>query len=349
MTQLYDNLYKTIGLILAENGETRTLSLLRIVNKVVSKAVSNIDEPLVFEYDSSTSMKIYIVLKCTAFTSFGDGNTGTFKNIIDYEYREKDIYRIKIYRDKNEETDNILFRTSDLGSITKFITLGNIGITNLNEIFYASDFNGMISPNFNTANITTMECMFCVAQQFNQPIGHWDTSNVTNMANMFDGATEFNQPIGRWDVSQATNMHCMFYEAESFNQPIGRWRVSNVTNMSYMFYGAKSFNQPISNWDVSQVRDMGFMFSYAHKFNQPLEWSTDRVHNMESMFENAQNFNQKINWNTSRVKNMDNLFEDAGIHNQSLEFDVSSMDEMIKIVRNMGLDSQKIRLIIETD
>ena len=122
--------------------------------------------------------------------------------------------------------------------------------------------------------ITSLRELFLNSSRTNEQfagIGEWDVSNVNNMACMFCRADDFNQPLNNWDVSNVTDMHDMFLGAVDFNQPLNNWDVANVEDMSYMFDSAKNFNQPLDKWDVSRVWVMECMFLCAESFNQPLD------------------------------------------------------------------------------
>jgi surface protein len=112
--------------------------------------------------------------------------------------------------------------------------------------------------------------MFYACMRMNGRIGHWDVSSVTDMECMFCGASSFNQPLasadGGWDVSSVTSMVGMFFQASSFNQPLASWDVSSVTNIDGMFLLASSFNQSLASWDVSSVTNMWGMFKDATAF-----------------------------------------------------------------------------------
>ena len=108
------------------------------------------------------------------------------------------------------------------------------GVTNMNNLFSDSKFNGDISK--------------------------WNVSNVEGMAYMFYNSP-FNQDISNWDVSNVEDM-CNMFQSSKFNQDISKWDVRNVIDMLGMFYESK-FNQDISNWDVGNVKDMYGMFSYS--------------------------------------------------------------------------------------
>ena len=109
-------------------------------------------------------------------------------------------------------------------------------ITDMNNLFYFSDFNGDISE--------------------------WDVSNVTNMYQMF-WKSEFNGDLSKWDVSSVENMSGMFDKSNFNNDSICDWDVSNVTDMTEMFYNC-NFNQDISKWKINPNCDTNEMFTRCH-------------------------------------------------------------------------------------
>ena len=62
-----------------------------------------------------------------------------------------------------------------------------------------------------------MECMFCLASAFNQPLGDWSVDNITDICSMFYNASAFNQPLGGWIVDKVTTMEQMFAYASSLS------------------------------------------------------------------------------------------------------------------------------------
>jgi surface protein len=184
-------------------------------------------------------------------------------------------------------------------------------ITNMNSMFYGSDFAQDISV-WDTSSVTDMSYMFYASYDFNQPIGSWDVSQVTDMSWMFanGGHSGFNQNLSAWNTSKVTKMQGTFATINNFNGDITTWDTSSVTDMSYMFYASYDFNQPIGNWDVSKVTDMRWMFYVAFVFNQDLSlWNTSSVTNMDWMFRSANAFNGDIGaWDTSQVTSMNNIF-----------------------------------------
>ena len=84
-----------------------------------------------------------------------------------------------------------------------------------------------------TSEITDMNYMFYWSE-FNGDISDWDVSNVKDMDSMF-GNSYFNGDISKWDVSNVEDMRYMFFNSK-FNRDISQWDVSNVENMNNMFY-----------------------------------------------------------------------------------------------------------------
>lgn len=152
-------------------------------------------------------------------------------------------------------------------------------VTNLNNTFRASRFNGSVDG-WQTGNVTTMVSMFNAATAFNQDLSSWDTSALTGavLANMFNGATAFNGDVSTWDVSGVTALNGTFLGATAFNQDVSSWDVSAVTTLRGTFRSTTAFNQDIGGWDTAAVVDMRETFMAAAGFNQDLSgWNTDAV------------------------------------------------------------------------
>ena len=71
-------------------------------------------------------------------------------------------------------------------------------VTNMEDLFYESNFNGDISK--------------------------WDVSNVENMNYMFQNS-QFNGDISKWNISKVKEMFGMFYNSQ-FNQDISKWNIN---------------------------------------------------------------------------------------------------------------------------
>ncbi|MFV0506568.1 MAG: BspA family leucine-rich repeat surface protein [Bacteroidales bacterium] len=195
-----------------------------------------------------------------------------------------------------------------------------------------------------TANVISMEEMFCRAYRFNQDIGNWSTDNVVEMEDIFNLATDFDQDLSNWNIDNVTNMKYMFDEAANFNnggKPL-LWgnKTDSVTDMSYMFRGAVKFNVDISSWNIKSVRTMEGMFYGATAFNNggvALDWSNDTTSltTIEVMFRDAPNFNQKITWNISKVTTTEDMFWNASSFNQDIsDWGISSVKIMKRMFNN---------------
>ena len=214
-------------------------------------------------------------------------------------------------------------------------------VTNMESMFtLAEDFN---SPLFSkTCKVKDMKSMFRMAREFNKPI-NFCTDSVTDMESMFHDAKKFNQDINGWNVENVMDMQYMFTGASEFNKPLDRWRPINVRNMRHMFEDAKEFNSDIFG-DTPQVKTMQSMFEGAKKFNQSINGlDVRKVESMYNMFRGAEKFNQNINgWNVEKVWNMGGMFHGASEFNQPLHswkpFEVKIMKQMFRDAKEFNSD-----------
>ena len=154
-------------------------------------------------------------------------------------------------------------------------------VTNMEDLFYESNFNGDISK-WDVSNVENMNWMF-YNSPFNQDISSWDVGNVEEMRYMFN-ISQFNQDISSWDVGNVEDMRGMFFNSK-FNQDISNWDVGNVKSMYRMFNGS-AFNGDISNWNVGNVKNMYNMFE-----NSPFDKNIDMWnYNFKAVEEKPVNF-----------------------------------------------------------
>ena len=84
-----------------------------------------------------------------------------------------------------------------------------------------------------TSLITDMQMMF-YGSEFNGDISEWDVSNVKRMKSMFYRSS-FTGDISKWNVSKVNDMSYMFYESE-FNGDISKWKINKNHDVTGMFY-----------------------------------------------------------------------------------------------------------------
>lgn len=230
-----------------------------------------------------------------------------------------------------------------------------VTVTNMNNMFMNSTFNGDISG-WNTSNVTSMSFLFQNAPDFNGDISKWNTSKVATLLGTFYGAEAFNQPLDSWDTSKVIDMTNTFRGAKAFNQPLNSWNVGSVQVMSTMFRDAAAFNQPLNKWNTEKVINMWGMFHGASMFNQDIStFKTGLVKDMSYMFYNAESFNKPLNtWDTKSVISFSNTFRGATVFNQPLSnwnsqlvISTSSMFQHAKAF-NQDISMWKIPAVIDT-
>ena len=165
---------------------------------------------------------------------------------------------VRIYKvsEHCELWELIKYFTEQFGNECNLNWIDVSNVTDMNEMFQDSKFNGDISK-WDVSNVTDMSWMF-ENSEFNGDISQWDVSNVTNMRSMFE-ESKFNRDISQWNVSKAADMGWMFVRSK-FNGDISKWNVDNVTDMSHMFRESM-FTGDISQWNVSNVINMDDMFT----------------------------------------------------------------------------------------
>ena len=207
-------------------------------------------------------------------------------------------------------------------------------VTNMNYLFYNSQFNGDISQ-WDVSNVTVMYNMF-QNSQYNGDISQWDVSNVLGMSYMFSHS-QFSGDISLWDVSSVINMEGMF-KSSLFNGDIGQWDVSNVIVMNSLFEDS-SFNGDISQWDVSAVTNMTSMFHNSQYNGDISQWDVSAVTHMGSMFQDS-SFNGDISqWDVYSVINMSSMFYNSQFNGNISQWYISNVTYMINMLTGSALST----------
>lgn len=277
-----ENLLGIVLKILAENGETRTLTLLQMVRgniRVMQKKLC-ILEPLVFDHKTNiirTVFKLPIISskKAKFIIDWGDGSiykhTGDIlnQNKPTHEYGKSGSYRIKLYN----LTDKWVSLTSVLDpvwadSITNFISIGRIGIVSLENIFGNTRFRGIIGPNWDTSRIQYVHNMLPKISEYSHPFGlNWDTENfdlslfqivcrdnaISALKNMIRLGLDLSKPNKRGDtpLMTAIMMNCLEIGELLASMGIGiggkRTELEEILNIK------------LSNWSKDTERDERFI------------------------------------------------------------------------------------------
>ena len=196
--------------------------------------------------------------------------------------------------------------------------------------------------NFNTYNISFMNCMFyeCSSLQ-NIELSNINTNNLTNMISMFDGCSSLIKinlsnfytnnveyiykifkgcsslisiNLSNFNTSKITSMNGMFYGCSSLNKlDLSSFNTNNVINMCLMFYGCSSLtNLDLSNFNTNKVTTMDGMFygcSSLIDINMS-HFNTNKVSRMGAMFYGCSSLTSLdlSNFYTDNVTDMSNMF-----------------------------------------
>ena len=258
---------------------------------------------------------------------WGDGIIdGPFSNPIEaqHTYATPGTYTVKIYATELSRF-GAYCRWND--TLTKVVSFGSIGITNLDFAFACS--TGLRSvPSTLPEGVTSLTAAFYYSYNFNQDLTGWDTSAVTSFNNMFENAWAFNGDISTWDTGSAIYMQRMFTGAGSFNQNISNWDTHSLVYMNSMFENSGFNNGSIENDSANPLRANGNKWNLANvvgldavfvnsPFNQDVgNWDVSNVTNFRATFASARSFDQDLSdWDTSSGRYFHYMFYDDNFNN----------------------------------
>ena len=178
-----------------------------------SDCMSFYTDKMILEYNTNLGAGTEITLPLKAAVdvviNWGDGSidTVTVAGNVNHTYLVDGTYKVEITGNLEQFGGNI----NNIEKLTKALSFGDIGITNLDSAFYNA-INLKQAPTIIPSTVTSVKSMFENASSFNQNINNWDVSNVTNMSNMFAYAYSFDQDISSWKINHVCNMFNMFKE-----------------------------------------------------------------------------------------------------------------------------------------
>ena len=292
---------------------------------------SGTNAPMVLEQTTTYDNQIALVpLNGTVrdvSVDWGDGIIdGPFSNPIEaqHTYATPGTYTVKIYATELSRF-GAYCRWND--TLTKVVSFGSIGITNLEYAFACS--TGLRSvPSTLPEGVTNLTAAFYYSYNFNQDLTGWDTSAVTSFNNMFENAWAFNGDISTWDTGSAISMQRMFTGAGSFNKNISNWDTHSLIYMNSMFENSGFNNGSIANDSANPLRADGNKWNLANvvgldavfvnsPFNQDVgNWDVSNVTNFRATFGSARSFDQDLSdWDTSSGRYFHYMFYDDNFNN----------------------------------
>ena len=144
--------------------------------------------------------------------------------------------------------------------------------------------------NFNTSNVTNMECMFQGLSLTSLNLSSFNTANVTNMTGMFYNCKSLiNLDLSSFNTSNVTNMYNMFIGCSSLTSlDLSNFNTTNVTNMNDMFRMCKQLKSlDLSSFNTSNVIEMEYMFYFCPYLTTTIKIMSANVSKYSNMFHNA--------------------------------------------------------------
>ena len=140
--------------------------------------------------------------------------------------------------------------------------------------------------NLNTANITTMQCMFTNCSSLSSlDVRNFNTDKVTNMGQMFSGCSALtNLDLSNFNTSLVYNFWSMFFECSGLkNLDLRNFNTSNLEYINMMFYGCSGLTSlDISNFNTEKVTGMFGMFNGCSNLVN-LDMSNFKTNNVQDM------------------------------------------------------------------
>ena len=123
--------------------------------------------------------------------------------------------------------------------------LNTSDVTNMDYMFYDTNFPSIDLSHFNTENVTSMTYMFYGQHLcYTLDLSSFNTSKVTDMTGMFSGCTSLDSlDLSSFNTSEVISMAHMFERVCLLNSlDLTSFNIGKVTDMSYMFNHEASGN-----------------------------------------------------------------------------------------------------------
>ncbi len=206
----------------------------------------------------------------------------------------------------------------------------------------------ILSPNFQTSNVTNMNSMFNNCNLLQEiDLSSFDTRKVTDFTYMFNTCTSLTSlDVSTFDTGEGINMASMFSGMLNLtNLNLGHnFNTSNVVTMHNMFFNDRKITHlDLSQFNTSKVTQMSNMFSHMFALEELnlSSFNTSNVTTMSRMFHNTGKIKNLdlSSFNTSKVDNMSQMFNSASsITNLKFgpNFDTSNVTDMEMMFFNVN-------------
>lgn len=200
-----------------------------------------------------------------AVINWGDGLTDTYTTAgwKSHTYANHGIYVVQISgvvrRSWQREPAYPYSSADPANRLLKCLSWGNVGLTNISEMFYGCEFLDEVPPALPTTLLgQTLLGTFHFCTNFNSPaVKTWNTAAITSLNNTFRRCSNFNQDLSNWNTGNVTNMNSVFLEAVNFTSDLSNWNTSKVTTMANMFVNCDAFTTNFANWNIRALTSLG--------------------------------------------------------------------------------------------
>ena len=207
-----------------------------------------------------------------------------------------------------------------LQSIEGLRNLNTANVTTMSCMFDGcSGLTSLDVSKFNTAKVTDMSLMFMGCSGLTSlDVSKFNTANVTKMYGMFEGCSSLTSlDVSNFNTANVTMMMNIFYDCSGLTSiDVSNFNTAKVTDLSHMFVGCSGLTSlDVSNFNTANVTDMGGMFGGCSGLTS-LDvsiFNTANVTTMTGMFAGCSSLTSLnlSNFNTANVTTMAGMFQDC--------------------------------------